>query len=62
MEGLTSVFLVRSDVKVKSAIGCGLGFFKHDLIIFGILRNIRSLRREGGGFILIDCQKGGGQE
>lgn len=36
-------------------------FFKHDFIIFGIHRNIRSLAREGGGFIIMDHQKGGGE-
>lgn len=61
MKGLTSTFLVHSDVKVKSVKGCGLGFFKHDFIIFGIHGNIRTLRTEGGGFIFMDNRKGGGQ-
>lgn len=61
MEGLLYALLVHSDVKVKSVKGCGLGFFKHGFIIFSIHRNTKSLRREGGGFILMDHQKGGGQ-
>lgn len=54
MEGLLYALLVHSDVKVKSVKGCGLGFFKHGFIIFSIHRNTKSLRREGGGFILMD--------